>query len=193
MIQESNILTEERRVVRSGVGVEEYMEFENTTEERHEFHNGDIISLPSYNAGTSLIITNIVVGFGKQVRGCGNIYAAMLKLNIPAYKKIVYPDVMITLGAEEFVNNDSMSLQNPIVVIEVLSKGTAKYDQTDKFEYYRSLPSVQEIVFIRQNECFVTLYRRQNGGWMMLDMTDSDAVLHLESVQATISLDDPYA
>ncbi len=193
MMQELNILTEERRVVRSGATVEEYMEFENTTEERHEFHNGDIITMPGVHHKHAIIVANLVGFFFPQLRGRGRIYSEMLKLNIPAYKKIVYPDVMITLGEEEFVNNDSMRLQNPIVVIEVLSKGTAKYDQTEKFEYYRSLPSVQEIVFIRQHERFVTLYRRQNGGWMMLDMTDSDAVLHLESVQATISLDDLYA
>jgi Uma2 family endonuclease len=117
----------------------------------------------------------------------------MLKLSIPSYKKIVYPDVMIILGDEEFMDNDSMRLANPVVVIEVLSKSTAKYDRTDKFEYYRSIPSVQEIVFITQNERFVELYRRQNGGWMILDIADANTILHLESVQASISLDDLYA
>jgi Uma2 family endonuclease len=131
--------------------------------------------------------------FFPQLRGRGRIYSEMLKLNIPAYKKIVYPDVMITLGEEEFVEDDSMRLANPIVVIEVLPKSTAKYDKTDKFEYYRSIASVQEIVFITQNERFVELYRRQNGGWMMLDIADAHATLHLESVQASISLNDLYA
>jgi Uma2 family endonuclease len=193
MMQPHNILTEERRIVRSGATVEEYMTFENTTEERHEFHNGDIIILPSHSAGKSLIITNIIVGLGLHLCRQGHIYASMLKLSIPSYKKIVYPDVMITLGEEVFVEDDSMRLQNPVVVIEVLSKSTAKYDRTDKFEYYSSIPSVQEIVFITQNERFVELYRRQNGGWMMFDIADSGAVLHLESVQASLSLDDLYA
>jgi hypothetical protein len=52
---------------------------------------------------------------------------------------------------------------------------------------------VQEIVFIMQNERFVDLYRCQNGGWMMFDIADVNATLHLESVQVSISLDDLYA
>lgn len=192
-MQQHSITTEERRIVRSGATVEEYMEFENTTEERHEFHNGDIIIMPRVHHKHAIIVANLMFFLGGQIRGRGRIYSEMLKLSIPAYKKIVYPDVMITLGEEEFVEDDSMTLQNPIVVIEVLSKSTAKYDRTDKFEYYRSIPSVQEIVFITQNERFVELYRRQNGGWMMFDIADSGAVLHLESVQASVSLDDLYA
>lgn len=187
------LLTDEHRVVRSGATVKEYMEFENTTEERHEFHNGDIIIMPGVHHKHAIIVANLMGILFPQLRGRGRIYSEMLKLNIPAYKKIVYPDVMITLGEEEFVENDSMRLQNPIVVIEVLSKSTAKYDRTDKFEYYRSILSVQEIVFITQNERFVELYRRQNGGWMMFDIADSGAALHLESVQASIFLDDLYA
>jgi len=192
-MQQHSIAAEERRIVRSGATVEEYMEFENTTEERHEFHNGDIIIMPGVQHKHAIIVANLMGILFPQLRGRGRIYSEMLKLSIPAYKKIIYPDVMITQGEEEFVENDSMRLQNPIVVIEVLSKGTAKYDRTDKFEYYRSIPSVQEIVFITQNERFVELYRRQNGGWMMFDIADSGAVLHLESVQASVSLDDIYA
>ncbi len=197
MTQELSILTEERRhehrIVRSGATEEEYMEFENTTEERHEFHNGDIITMPGVHHKHAIIVANLIGLLFPQLRGRGRIYSEMLKLSIPSYKKIVYPDVMITLGEEEFVNDDSMRLQNPTVVMEVLSKSTAKYDQTDKFEYYRSLPSVQEIVFIGQNERFVEIYRRQRNGWLIQETSDMDGILTLDSVQVSVSLDDVYA
>lgn len=189
------VLTEERFLIRSGATVEEYMDFENNTEERHEFHNGDILTMPGVHHRHAIIVANLLIFLGSQLRGRGRIYSEMLKLNIPAFKRIVYPDVMITLGDEEFVENDSMRLVNPTVVIEVLSESTARYDKTDKFEYYRSLPSVQEIVFVAQHRRSVELYRRQNGGWMLFDITDETdpATLHLLSVEASITLDDLYA
>lgn len=85
------LLEEERRIVRSGATVEEYMEFENTTEERHEFHNGDIITMPGVHHKHALIVANLLGLLFPQLRGRGRIYSEMLKLNIPAYKKNCLP------------------------------------------------------------------------------------------------------
>lgn len=187
------ILAEEFRIVRTGTTVEEYMEFESSSEERHEFHNGDIIAMPGVHHNHAIIVANLLILLGPQLRGRGRIYSEMLKLNIPAYEKIVYPDVMITLGEEEFVNSDSMRLTNPVVIIEVLSPSTARYDKSDKFEYYRSLPSVQEIVFVAQDEHYVEIYSRQSNGWLIQDISGTEGVLSLGSVQVSLTLDDLYA
>jgi Uma2 family endonuclease len=72
MMQQHTILTEERhrepRIVRSGATIEEYMEFENTTEERHEFHNGDIITMPGVYHKHDIIVANLVGTLFPQLR-----------------------------------------------------------------------------------------------------------------------------
>lgn len=72
-----------------------------------------------------------------------------------------------------------MRFVNPTVIIEILSKSTERYDRTDEFEYYRSLPSVQEILFIWQNEQFIEIYRRQSNGWLIQDISGTEGVLSL--------------
>lgn len=83
-----------------------------------------------------------------------------------------------------------MRFVNPTVIIEILSKSTERYDRTDEFEYYRSLPSVQEILFIWQNEQFIEIYRRQSNGWLIQDISGTEGVLSLGSVQVPLTLDD---
>jgi Uma2 family endonuclease len=87
MIQELNILTEERSVVRSGVGVEEYIAFENASEERHEFYNGDIIAMPGntgYHEELNIEIATVLL---TQVRGRAKVFGSNLKTMIPTYNR----------------------------------------------------------------------------------------------------------
>jgi len=39
---------------------------------------------------------------------------------------------------------------NPLVIIEVLSDSTRKFDKTGKFELYQRIPSLKEYILIEQ-------------------------------------------
>jgi Uma2 family endonuclease len=186
----SAILHNEAVIVRTGATVEEYMAFESASEEPHEFHNGDIIKMPGVHRTHAVLVTNLIGLLYGQLRKRGRIYSEMLKLDIPAYHCIVYPDVMITLGEEEFVNDDMMRLRNPVVVMEVLSRSTEHYDRSAKLDYDRSVSSVREIVFIAQDRVLVELYRNNEDHWSLYEFREG--VVPLESVQASISLQDLY-
>ena len=41
---------------------------------------------------------------------------------------------------------------NPVVIIEVLSESTERYDREEKFGYYRTLPSLQEFVLVDRRD-----------------------------------------
>lgn len=58
-----------------------------------------------------------------------------------------YPDVLVVCDDD---NSNEYYTEKPIIIVEVLSKSTRKFDQTLKFETYKSLPSLQEYVLIEQ-------------------------------------------
>jgi Uma2 family endonuclease len=192
MLHEHEILTEERRVVRSGATVEEYMEFENTTEERHEFHNGEIIAMPGASPFHENLIIEIALVLRSQLQKPDyTMYSSGLKVAVPTYNRVLYPDISIVRGEPEFIQNKGYQLTNPTVIIEILSPSTAAYDLSDKFEYYRSIPSLEEIVFFEQRSPSVRLFRlNAQARWEIVDI--ENGIVEFASVQAKISLTEIY-
>jgi Uma2 family endonuclease len=68
---------------------------------------------------------------------------------IPKYKNNVYPDISVVTEVTA-IFNDNKELQNPSLIIEVLSNSTEHYDRSGKFRKYQSLPSFQEYVLVNQ-------------------------------------------
>ena len=71
---------------------------------------------------------------------------------------------------------------NPLLIIEVLSPSTQKYDRTDKFEMYRSISSLYEYLLIRQDRPFVQRYTKQSNGWLFSDFDGFEDSIFLESI-----------
>lgn len=183
---------EERRIVRSGATVEEYLAFENASEERHEFHNGDIIAMPGNTSYHERLIFKILRSLGNQLDDDAYmIFPSNLKVMIPTYNRYVYPDVTIVRGEAEYKDAGKRELLNPTVVIEILSPSTAEFDLTQKFEYYRSIPLLEEIVYFESEQAFAQLFRKNTSGrWEIIEI--ENGVVELASVQAGISLTDVY-
>ena len=190
-VRANTFLAEERRVVRSGATVAEYLAFENASEERHEFHNGDIIAMPGNTGHHEEINAEIIAVLLTQVRGRAKVFSSNLKTMIPTYNRYVYPDITIVRGEPEFADPTRTELLNPTVIIEVLSPNTAEHDLTDKFEYYRSIPSLEEVAFFAQDRIHAELFRKNaQGRWELVEI--ENGIVEFASVQAAVSLTEIY-
>ena len=84
-------------------------------------------------------------------------------------------------------------LINPILVVEVLSKSTQKYDRTGKFDKYKTLESIREYVLIRQDQCYAEVWYRETPGlWKETIISDISSVLPLQSVGIELSVQRIY-
>ena len=66
-----------------------------------------------------------------------------------------YPDIIVVRGAPRFLDNQTDTLLNPTVIIEVLSPLTEAYDRGKKFGHYRRLASLKEYVLVAQDQMLV--------------------------------------
>lgn len=81
----------------------------------------------------------------------------------------------------------------PLLVVEVLSPSTVDDDRRTKLPDYRAIESVQEVVLIDSRFVYCEVHRRQpDSRWVTDLLRDRDAVLRLDSVGLTASLDDLY-
>ena len=172
----------------------EYLQRERTATTRSEFYQGEIFSMAGASREHNLIVTNCVGEFRNALleRGC-EIYANDMRVKIAPSGLYTYPDVTIVCSQPRFEDDQFDTLTNPLLVIEVLSESTEKYDRGFKSAQYRTIPDLREIVLISQYESAVEcLARQENGLWILREQRDIDQSIFLESLQITIQLKELY-
>jgi len=86
-----------------------------------------------------------------------------------------------------------MSLKNPILLLEILSKVTEGYNRGSKFQMYRSIPTLVEYLMVDSRQVYVELWRKENGVWTLVSETNNiDEMIELKSIENTFSLQDFY-
>ena len=178
---------------------EEYLAFEEQARDKHEYHNGYVV--PKFRDGgvtgnhsilCSSIGAEIDFTLRKSKKNCTTFNSDM-KVWIGAFNKSVYPDVSVACGKPDYTNNNKVVLKNPMLIIEVLSKNTKGYDKSDKFAFYRSIPSFKEYVIIYQTIPRVeTWYKEAEDLWRIGSAFGLDQSIYLKSIDATFSLQDIY-
>lgn len=119
---------------------------------------------------------------------------ADVRLWIPQYSVYTYPDVMVIKNEPIYTDKSKTTVTNPILITEVLSKSTQNYDRSDKFTYYRSLPTLQEYVLISQNSSHAMQYSKiEEGKWLLSEYNTEDAVIKINSLDINIELSELYS
>jgi len=174
---------------------EEYLELESTSQERHEYLDGDIVlmvgGLPNHNR----IILNIAAALNYLLkRQPYDVFAADQRLWIPRKRIYTYPDVMVVQGELQLQEGRKDTITNPTMIVEVVSESTEAYDRSGKFAAYRTLTTFQEYLLIDQYSLHVEqYYKTEPRKWIFSEYDGKDAVLTLSSVAFEISFANLYA
>ena len=173
---------------------EEYLELEINSLDRHEFLNGEIVLMaggaPNHNEITSILNAILRVGLkGKPY----SIFASDQRLWVPQLNNYTYPDVMVVARPIELQSGRTDTITNPLLIAEVLSKGTKAYDPDEKFAAYRTIPSFQEYLLIDQYRLQVEQYSKTEANkWIFSEYSCMGDRLTLTSVAVEILLADLY-
>jgi Uma2 family endonuclease len=84
------------------------------------------------------------------------------------------------------------AVQDPFLIIEILSPTTERHDRRIKLPVYRQIATVQEILLVASDERYIELHRRVGGQWITEILRGGEAVLSLTSVGIEILLADLY-
>ena len=172
--------------------LEDYLRKEAKSEEKHEFINGNIIKTPCAKGPHNIISANMLAEMKMALRKLENkffIFSSDQKIYLPSLDEGVYACALAVCEKPMYWDNQTLLLINPMIVVEVLSKSTQKYDRTGKFDKYRTLESFKEYILIRQDACFVEVwYREKPGLWHETTYQNLNGILHLQSVNINIPL-----
>jgi len=165
---------------------EEYFAIEQAEDQRYEYIAGQIFAMAGGTENHALISMSIGSALLNALRGkpC-RVYGADMKLYVREYDKFCYPDVQVL--CEKGIHKGKY-VENPVLVVEVLSDSTESYDRGRKFERYRSIESLQYYLLVEQDRQHVELYERESEGrWTLtspqrLVFPGLDIVLDIEEI-----------
>ncbi|MBE9143061.1 Uma2 family endonuclease [Planktothrix mougeotii] len=161
---------------------EAYLEWEATQQLRHEYVDGEILAMTGGSIPHNDIALNLYTALRPHLRqrGC-RVNVSDVKVQTHQNSRYFYPDLVITCDPEDLKSRKF--IQNPKVIVEVLSPSTASYDCTKKLKYYRQISSLQEYMLIDSESISVEVYHRAEGKmWYYYGYENGD-VIALKSIE----------
>ncbi len=172
--------------------VEEYIAFDEATEVRYEYIDGEIIPMTGGTLYHAIIMANASGELRQRLKGsdCRVISNDMRNRVNPT--RYVYPDFCVFCG-KAATDERAVTLWNPTLVGEVTSPSSIDRDRDEKRRYYQSIDSLQAYLVIDQHRVYVELHERQGDGWRRHEYRDLQATVPLPALDCELPLAEIYA
>lgn len=177
------------------LSIEKYLDKESLSAEKHEYYNGKIKKTPGSSFKHNQITVQIASAILNELElkhKPFRVLSSDQKVFIPKLNQVLYPDALVVYQKPEFWNGRKDVLLNPILIVEVLSPNTEKYDRQDKFMSYKNIPSFMEYVMVRQDTVEVeTWFREETHLWRETTVSDKGDI-KFSSIGISIAIDKIY-
>ena len=170
---------------------QEYFALEEAEDQRYEYLAGEIFAMTGGSESHALIGTNTVAALVNAFRDkpC-RVYGPDIKLHIAAHNKYCYPDGMVLCEAGK---RHAQYVEEPSLIVEVLSESTEAYDRGLKFEHYRSISSLRYYLLLSQERFHGELFHREAPDlWSFREAIGESASIVLEEWNITLPLAELY-
>lgn len=174
--------------------IEEYLEIEEASEEKHEYYQGEIFAMSGPKVPHGIISGNTFGLLFNKLKGkpCRP-FNGEQRIHIEKNTLFTYPDIFVVCGEIETRNNDDWNILNPTVIVEILSPSTRDYDRGQKFKLYRDIPSLKEYILIDSEFINVEVFfLNEEGHWELREYQSIDDSFTLNSIQVKLELKEIY-
>jgi Uma2 family endonuclease len=168
------------------VSTETYLQNELLADIKHQLIDDEVYAMAGASENHNLLALNIASELKNQLKGtpCRTFMADM---KVSVADDFYYPDVMVVCAAD---NENEYYKKSPVIIVEVLSKTTRKFDQTSKRLRCQAIPTLEEYVLIEQDKGEIQVFSR-NQNWQSLYYYLGDRIT-FQSLGITVSVEDIY-
>lgn len=172
---------------------EEYLYLERKAIFKSEYLRGEILAMSGTNRAHNYITLDIATEINIQLRdqNC-DVFSGDMRVKERVSEAYFYPDVVVSCAEPQFEDETFDTLLNPVVIIEVLSSYTEIYDRTEKFNYYKQIPTLKEYILVSQDEVQVEYHQKLNEIWILKEYHSLEDTLTLSTLSCSLSLRDVY-
>jgi Uma2 family endonuclease len=173
---------------------EEYLTLDREAEIRSEYYNGQMYAMSGASHPHGIVAHNI--SFLLELALADRPFLVTthdLRVRVHPGGLYAYPDIVVVCGSPQYADDQADTLLNPLLLFEVLSPSTERYDRGFKSAQYRTIASLQEHVLVSQSEPRIEVYRRQPAGnWLFSEWIGLEATCRLDSLECGLPLSAVY-
>jgi Uma2 family endonuclease len=168
------------------ISEENYLQGELLAETKHEYVDGQVHAMAGASENHNLLSVNIATELKIRLKGTPcRVFIADMKVKVGA--NFFYPDVMVV--CQEDNDNEYYKIA-PVIIIEVLSKSTRRFDQTDKRLRCQRIPTLEEYVLIEQDRGEIQVFSKKDQ-WQSFYYYLGDDI-NFSSLGVTVRVEDIY-
>jgi len=145
----------------------DYLAWEREQTDKHQYLGGEVFAMAGGSPRHNRLAFNVSGELHSRLRGgnCGG-FTPDQKIFIPSTGNYVYPDGGLVCGRVELHAETRDVIENPRVVVEVLSSSTEKHDRGDKWRDYQSVSSLTDYLLVSQRLPRIEHFAREaDGSW----------------------------
>lgn len=156
-----------REARRSGVSPAQYLIWEREQAERHEYFRGEVFAMAGGSVRHNALGAALMRELGTLLPRSCHVLSSDQRIGLGAGERYVYPDVSVVCGSVTIEAGTTDVVENPTILVEVLSGSTESYDRGLKWEGYQRLASLTDYVLVSQAEARLEHFQRApSGTWL---------------------------
>ncbi len=173
------------------MSVEEYLAWSKAQAGRFELVDGLVYAQAAERAAHAEMKGLVFIALTNAIRKAGTACHALVDgMAVRVGSKTVYePDVLVYCGAK--LPPDALLVENPVIVVEVISPSTGRNDHTRKLPGYFSLASIAHYLIVDPDEPLVIDYWRGADG-VLRTATFAQGRISLRPPGLELALDEIY-
>lgn len=159
----------------------------------YEWIDGVIYNMAPPSPEHSFIADSLVGLFRDQIGTDGSCVVYQNQSVLIPDRASVTPDLVLTCDPADWDKDKRLQpfkVQRPIIVIEILSPSTQRFDRTEKFERYKRCPSLEAYIMIDQFQRHIEVYQRCRD-WQK-EVYVADDVIQFDQLDLEFPLDEIY-
>ena len=140
------------------ISEEDYLKGELLADTKHELIDGEVYAMAGASENHNLLSSNLLTELKNQLKGtpCRTFMADM---KVKVGQDFFYPDVMVVCRKD---NENEYYKTAPVLIVEILSKSTRRFDQTKKRLRCQKIPTLEEYVLIEQDKGEVQVFSKKD-------------------------------
>jgi Uma2 family endonuclease len=174
------------------VTVDEYLAAEAASLSKSEYIDGWVRAMTGACVRHNQVKANCMIHLGRSLSGrrCRP-FDSDMKLRIRRFgeTRFYYPDLQVVCDSNP---PTSVYQDSPVLIIEVLSPSTRRYDLDEKMNAYLQIPSLQCYIVLEQHQPIAIIMRRSEGGFLRQVIEGFDEAIPLPFLGFELAMRDLY-
>jgi Uma2 family endonuclease len=172
--------------------VEDYLAAEDLAFTKSEYIEGWVRAMSGATLRHNQVKCNCLVYLANTLKGkrCRPFDSeTKVRIRRKGRTRFYYPDVQVVCESNEPTD---VYQDQPVLIIEVLSPSTRRYDLDEKMAAYLMIPSLEYYIVLEQHQPSAIVLRRNGDGFLRESVDDVASIIDLPALGCSLPLRDVY-